>query len=200
MSMMNSVASEHLGRLWLTWAGMLAIDMRSSVDVALEHRTLMLRHPELDMTGVIEEHDRALARIASVVEMTRECSGGARAVVGELVASLAFRYSRLVVRREGDLRIRTPTEHLGFVLWIAVHSHVYSHELTRLEVVVTDSALQIAIGQLDVEDSQDWHEGGPDLEGWWFDDAVAYLRASGWLVDARKRGRDWLITLIWSRR
>jgi len=46
MSMMNSVASEHLGRLWLTWAGMLAIDIRSSVDVALHRRTMMLRHPD----------------------------------------------------------------------------------------------------------------------------------------------------------
>ena len=200
--MSADVASGCLGRLWRTWARILAHDLRNEANSALALNGLMLeRAGLLDETRLdyLEAQRSDLGSIASWIELTRVCSSRAR--LETLIASLADYHKNLVVSCKGNLDMVVPIDHLGFALWLLVHGQFYSSGPHRLDVVVTDSALRIAIGLPDAEDQpgRGWKKIGPDTEEGWFGDAVGYLRASGCLVDARHRGDDWCVAITWRR-
>ena len=137
--------------------------------------------------------------ISSWLSVTHSCALGTRTTLGSLIAELAAHHKRLIINREGNLDIPSPSEHLGFILWLFLGSQRYSDDNTvRMDVIVTHSDGRIAIGQPDGQELEQWKEIDT-TESWWFLDAVEHLRASGYHVDARFKGDNWFIVMTWNR-
>jgi hypothetical protein len=192
-------ASDALGRLWLRWSQRLAHDMLTPAIVATGNLKLLRTQP--DDKSRLEEQQKSLDRIDSLLTALRMCSYGTGISVAQLVASLAEIYpDKLIVRREGNLDVSNPSDHLGFILWLLLAAQHPSNGVARMDVTVTDSTGRIAIGPPGALDLGTWKEiDTNDAEKWWFLDAVEHLRVSGYAVEVRYKGDEWFILLTWSR-
>ena len=201
--------NDRVGRLWRYWAAVEVHEIRSSVSVASGYGSMLRRgHDKAgrpfddDTIGrFLDDQQKCFARISSWLSMTHSCSLGTRTTLGNLIAELAARHRRLIINREGNLDIPSPSEHLGFILWLLLgsQSQRYSDEDTvRMDVIVTHSDGRIAIGQPDAQELEQW-KAIDTTESWWFVDAVEQLRASGYHVDARCKRDNWFIVMTWNR-
>jgi hypothetical protein len=202
--------SKCLGRLWLHWAGMLPHDMRTPLR-AIDGYERVLRSG-CDKSGrpwnddeirrFRDGHQKNVARLDSWLDDIRVCSAGTRVTLARLIEMFAGRFAfRLIVNTEGNIEIPSPSETLGFILWIlldAASKGVFDGNKVTMDLVVTDSAGRIVIGQPDARELEQWKE--IDMtESWWFVDAVEHLRASGYQVDARYKGSDCFVVMTWRR-
>lgn len=199
--------NDRVGRLWRRWAAMEMHEMRTSLSAASGYGK-MLRHGrdkagrpfDDDTTGRLWDYQqKSFARISSWLGVTHSCSLGTRATLESLITELAAHHTRLIINREGNLDIPSPSEHLGFILWLLLGSQRYSDENTvGMDVIVTHADGRIAIGQPAAQELEQWKEIDT-TESWWFVDAMEHLRASGYRVDARSNGDNWFIVMTWNR-
>src|SRR5262249_36375555 len=161
-------AADALGRLWRTWASTFAHDLRSPVSIAMGYGRMLQRSPDIaHRPRMLEEQEKVMSAISSVIAATVACSRGF-AGVDELVTGLTQLYgSRLLVTRTGDLTASSPNDQLGFILWLLLHAQGQRKTLT-LDIAVTNTAGRIAIGPARQAEAEAWTAiDTANDERWW---------------------------------
>jgi hypothetical protein len=198
----GSDAANALGRLWLTWASTFAHDVGASVSMAHGYARMLHKVPADDprRSQMFDEQEKAFARLSSLAGAVNSCSRRSQSVDDVVRRFESLYRDRLSITRAGDVRIDSPNEHLGVILWLLLDAQGRAGDVTTVDVTITDAFGRITVGPDAQAELETWTSiDTTTAERWWLFDAVDYLRFCGYTVDLRYRGDEWVLVLTWSR-